>query len=66
MKILSGQIHEYIGNLENVGGITLGYLEQIHFMDESKTVRDELRDAFQEIREIENLIKKEEEIMVES
>lgn len=53
MRIISGQITEYNGNIENIGGITLGYLEQIHFMDETKIIRDELRDAFDEIRKLE-------------
>lgn len=35
-------------------------------MDESKTVRDELKDAFSEIRNLENLIKQEEESMGET
>lgn len=53
MKILSGQITEYSGNIENIGNMTLGYLEQIHFMDENTRIRDELRDAFGEIRTLE-------------
>ena len=40
--------------------MSLGYLEQIHFMDESKSVREELKDAFFEIRKIEEIIRKEE------
>ena len=53
MKIISGQISDYVGSIENIGNMTLGYLEQIHFPDEKKIIRDELRDAFSEIREIE-------------
>lgn len=66
MRIISGQIGEYDGSIENIGGITLGYLEQIHFMDETKTIRDELRDAFSEIRELEKTIEKEENNMAET
>ncbi len=66
MKIISWQIQEYTGNIENIGGSILWYLEQIHFMDEYKTVRDELKDAFSEIRELESLIKKEEGIISET
>jgi len=66
MRIISGQIGEYDGSIENIGGITLGYLEQIHFMDETKTIRDELRDAFSEIRELEKTIEKEENTMAET
>lgn len=40
--------------------MTLGYLEQIHFMDETKTIREELRDAFTEIRKLEQIISTEE------
>ena len=66
MRIISGQIGEYDGSIENIGGITLGYLEQIHFMDETKTIRDELRDAFSEIRELEKTIEQEEVNMAET
>lgn len=66
MRIISGQISDYDGNIENIGGITLGYLEQIHFMDENKTIRDELRDAFEEIRQLEKTIAIEEIQMSET
>ena len=66
MRIISGQIWEYDGSIENIGGMTLGYLEQIHFMDESVTIRDELRDAFAEIRELEKTIAREESKMAET
>ena len=46
--------------------MTLGYLEQIHFMDESKSIRDELRDAFAEIRILETQIEIEEINMAET
>ena len=66
MRIISGQIWEYDGSIDNIWGITLGYLEQIHFMDEKKTIRDELRDAFEEIRVLEKTIEKEEIYMTET
>jgi ATP-binding cassette subfamily F protein 3 len=66
MRIISGQISDYDGNIENIGGITLGYLEQIHFMDEKKTIRWELRDAFEEIRILEKTIEREEINMAET
>lgn len=53
MKIISGQILDFVWNIENIGNMSIWYLEQIHFNDETKTIRDELRDAFTEIREIE-------------
>ncbi len=46
--------------------MSLGYLEQIHFIDESKLVRDELRDAFKEIRTLEQTIQKEEKNLEET
>lgn len=46
--------------------MSLGYLEQIHFMDESKLVRDELRDAFREIRSLERTIAIEEKRLEET
>ncbi len=46
--------------------MTLGYLEQIHFMDETKTIRDELRDAYSELRDIESEIQKEETVLAET
>lgn len=66
MKILSGQITDYTGNIENIGNMTLGYLEQIHFMNESITIRDELKNAFHEIRNTENLIAIEEKKLEET
>jgi ATP-binding cassette, subfamily F, member 3 len=60
MRIISWETSDYTGGIENTGGMTLGYLEQIHFMDESKTIREELRDAFTEIRKLEQIITTEE------
>ncbi len=66
MKIISGIITDYDGSIENVGNMTLGYLEQIHFMDENKTIRDELKDAFVEIRDIEKRLEQAEKHMEET
>ncbi len=66
MKILTGSISEYQGSIENIGSMSLGYLDQIHFMDESATVRNDLRDAFSEIRAIERCIKVEERKLEET
>ena len=63
MKIISWQIQDYVGSIENIGNMSLGYLEQIHFSDETKTIRDELKDAFVEIRELERIIAQEEQDM---
>ena len=66
MKIISGQITDFEGNIENIGNMTLGYLEQIHFADNQKKIRDELRDAFEEIRNIEKELAIEEKKMEET
>ena len=66
LRIVSGQIRDYQGSIDNVGSMNLGYLEQIHFMDESKLVRDELRDAFSEIRKVEKVIQEEEKRLEET
>jgi ATPase subunit of ABC transporter with duplicated ATPase domains len=59
-------VTEYRGSIENIGNISLGHLEQIHFLDENKSVRDELRDSFTEIRTLEETIRKEEKKMNET
>lgn len=66
LKILTGEIKDYHGSIENIGNISVGYLEQIHFLDEKKTVRDELRDAFYEIRRLEKIIEIEEKQLEET
>lgn len=66
LRILSGQTTEYEGSVENIGNISLGYLEQIHFLDETKTVKDELKDAFSQLRELEKNIADEERKMNET
>ncbi|GAB0174787.1 MAG: ABC-F family ATP-binding cassette domain-containing protein [Candidatus Altimarinota bacterium] len=66
LKIVSGEISDYQGSIENIGNISLGYLEQIQFLDETKKVRDELKDAFFELRQLEQIIKVEEEKLSEN
>lgn len=63
MKILQGTITDYTGNIENIGNMSFGYLEQIHFSSQDITVRDELKNAFIEIRSLEASIQKEEKEM---
>lgn len=60
MKILQGTIHDYHGYRENIGNMTLGYLEQIHFTSTDITVREELKNAFHTIRTLERQIADEE------
>ncbi len=66
MKIISWQLKDYTWSIENIWWITLGYLEQIHFSDDQKTIRNELKDAFKEIRNLEKIIEEEEKIMSET
>lgn len=66
LKIISWEIHEFQWSIENIGNMSLWYLEQIHFMDERKSVRDELKDAFIEIRKTEVLIQAEEKKLEET
>jgi ATPase subunit of ABC transporter with duplicated ATPase domains len=43
MKVLVGEIKAYEGFIENVGGMSLGYLHQVYSDNEEKTVHQELR-----------------------
>ncbi|MDD3793603.1 MAG: ABC-F family ATP-binding cassette domain-containing protein [Candidatus Gracilibacteria bacterium] len=53
LKVLTGEIKGYDGSIDNVGNLTLGYLKQIHSNDETKLVRQELKEAFTQIIETE-------------
>ena len=66
LKIIKQEILDFDGTIENVGAMTLGYLEQIHFIDVTKTVREELKDAFAVIRSLEKSIQEEEKILEET
>lgn len=46
-----------------MGNISLGYLEQIHFHNTDESVKENLQNAFTDIRSLEAKIQKEEEIM---
>lgn len=57
MKVVTGErtmadedgekfMGRFEGSVDNTGGLTLGYLAQIHFDEEEKTVGEELRNAF--------------------
>lgn len=65
MKVLTGEITEFDGNINNIGSISLGYLSQIHFDTEDRKVRDDLRMAFQEVREAEKMLTEAERYMEE-
>lgn len=49
LKIITGEIKEYEGSIDNIGNLSFGYLAQIYSDNEEKTVFDELRDAFSSI-----------------
>jgi len=53
-KILSGEIQEFSWNVENYWSLSLWYLSQIHFDNEDRLVKEELKLAFPEIIEMEN------------
>lgn len=53
LKVLTWEITEFSGKVENIGSLSLGYLAQIYFDDEQKIVRKELKEAFSKILEIE-------------
>jgi len=53
LKILTWQIRDYEGFIENVWNLTLWYLHQIYSDNEEKTVGEELENAFSQIQEIE-------------
>lgn len=65
MKILTGEITEFDGSINNIGSISLGYLSQIHFDTEDRKVRDDLRMAFREVREAEKMLTEAEKYMEE-
>lgn len=65
MKVLTGEITEIDGKIDNIGSIGLGYLSQIHFDAEDRSVRDELRLAFSEVREAEKALADAEKYMTE-
>lgn len=52
-KILSWEITDFFWSIENYGSLTLGYLSQIHFDDEIRLVKNELKLAFKEILDLE-------------
>ncbi len=53
MRMIAGDITEYDGSINNLWGISIGYLAQIHFDDESRTVRQDLEDAFDNLKKME-------------
>lgn len=56
MKIITWEITDYEGQIENIGNMSIGYLSQIYSDDESKTVYEEIKDGFWEIKKLEQTI----------
>ncbi len=65
LKILTGEIKQFDWGIENIWNLTLGYLHQVYSDNEDKTVREELRDGFQDIKEFEAKISEVENQMAE-
>ncbi|NDK08985.1 ATP-binding cassette domain-containing protein, partial [Candidatus Gracilibacteria bacterium] len=49
LKIITGEIKNFDGIIENIGSVSLGYLAQIYNDNENKTVYEELKDGFADI-----------------
>lgn len=65
MKILTGEITDYDGFLENIWNLKFWYLHQIYSDNEEKLVREELADAFTKIQEMDEKLKDLEDKMTE-
>lgn len=65
MKVIVWEIQNYEGFIENVWGMSLGYLHQIYSDNEEKTVREELAEAFSQIQKLQSQITHLEETMWE-
>ncbi len=64
LKIITGQIKDFDGSLENIWNITIWYLSQIYTDNEEKTVFEEIKDWFLDIKKIELQLKDLEEKMM--
>lgn len=66
MKIITWEIKEYDGKLENIGNMSIWYLSQIYSDDEHKTVREEIKEWFKDICNMEKELGKIEKDMSEN
>ena len=57
LKILTWELSEFHGSIDNVGNMSLGYLSQINIDNSEKTVYEELKDAFSLVIKIEKELK---------
>lgn len=65
MKIITGEIKEYDGKIENIWNMSIWYLSQIYSLDEQKTVRQEIKEWFKDICLMEKDLEKVEKEMNE-
>ncbi len=66
MKIITWEIKDFDGNLENIWNMSIGYLSQIYSNDEWKTVRQEIKEGFKDIILAEKELTKIEQEMAEN
>ncbi len=65
MKIITWEIKDFDGNLENIWNMSIWYLSQIYSDDEGKTVRQEIKEWFKDIILAEKELEKVEKEMSE-
>jgi len=63
LKIVTWNIKEFDGSIDNVGNMSIGYLHQIFSDDDEKTVYDEIKNGFWEIIKTEAKLKELEDAM---
>ena len=63
MKIICGQENYDSGSRMVLNGTNIGYLAQITFVDEEKTVYEELLTAFDKVRELEKQLNAQAEVL---
>lgn len=57
LKIISKEIENFDWNIENIWNLKIWYLKQINDDDKEKKVKDDLEDAFLDIKNLKNKIK---------
>ncbi|MDD5770313.1 MAG: ABC-F family ATP-binding cassette domain-containing protein [Candidatus Gracilibacteria bacterium] len=63
MKIITGEIKDFDGIIENIGNMSIGYLSQIYTDNENKIVREEIKDGFKDICFMEKELEELEKLM---
>lgn len=64
MKVITWEIKEYTGWIENIWNLSLWYLHQIYSDNEEKLVSDELKDGLLDIKNLEEKINETEKKML--